>query len=1375
MAIDLSALTTREALSAIYIGYFDRAADPEGMQFWEGIVANTSFDLVAITSDFAGQSETISEHSFFADPNAASASAFITSLYQNLFNRDPDEDGLVFWSNALTDAVNGVEGAITVGQIITSVIEGAQDVEGGTQDRTTILNKISVAVDWTTSAEAVEDFNFNDAARDSAGTIIDPVDATDSTVEAATSTIDSFFALGGGGNPLPEGSVFRTEVGFDKLTGTDGDDTFIADLQANDLGGVVNTFASGDVLEGGIGTDTLDVTLISETFNSVGGIQPVRANTNSIENVFLQVQAITAQGSSTPTGASLIDAENMTGVRQWWNDGSRSNLQVEDIQSLPANTTFGLRDTDADASSAFYFDANAVAGVADTDSLLTVTIAELDGGVVDDVAELANIEVNSLSFTYEGADFTLATDDISAAETWEELESAFTAALAAEGALAGLTLTHAGNGVFTFEDPDNGVFAATPNALDASFVNIDVRNRVEVGANTTVDVVQTDLVLDNVGSGGFGGGVNIGAMAGNAGIDQINAVVQSDSIVSTIRSVNLNDIGTEEFLNTLNITGDGDLTIGQNTRLSNNESSFVDDRVAQIALPGTSGADMNFNFFTGGGAENFLSGIVDVQTLDASGLNGSLTAAASITEGVFNTILDDATDVETFTYTLTDNDDNFTLYVDDAASTIGNGAGNNLDDVSGDALFALEVNLGAGDDRLNLSAANNGLGAGGANGGGSQFGAGGLTTKSSTTIDGGEGTDILELVTSVTGQTTVPGGTSAFAGFSNIEQVVIGGTGNNRFDFVNGNMPGVESVKIGTAGNASTTLEQLNEDDQVLVSGEAQSIVDGNNDGNQTFNLISLNGFQDVDGQSGVDVDLENTARTSGDLFINRLAVADDAANPDGGTVENEISGLNISSDLAEGLTSRTQENFIDDVVGADVTNITLDGEVDLSIALGALAGGTGATAPMTVSGAALTGDLTLAVNVATTTMNNGTRDIFTGTAGENDVLELYGNVDATGPDGEEPTVTGFETVRLGNTFLSDIDGNTAADQYGTRDFSGALDFSAISGVDNILIEAVAPAGARLEDLTGDEMIMVNTDTILAGGQSVQGNLTFTSSASTATLDLTFDALTNDDALADTAMVYNEVRVGNYDAVNLNLDTVAANQAYTIDLNFLDSDEEGDAVGPVPASGTPAATGAYDVGTIDTETVTITGGNDANDTATITGITNAIDLVDFSGYAGSVSNLVVSQFASAASDNNITVATNTNGMTISFVDLTAGADEEVTIETIRFAGENATSDGDLTTTADQWIIQGFDVFDNTVPNTDPQGRDGVSKLDLTALGITQRGDLDIRNEADLAMDLNGDGDMTDYTVTANGTELFEIVLEDVAVVGETLADENFIF
>ena len=127
MSIDLTTLSTREVLSAVYIGYYNRAADAAGVQFWEKVISDTSLDLVAVATDFSTQSETQAVHPFFADPTSSTPSTFITSLYQNLFNRDPDAAGLEFWSGQLQNAIDGVEGSFSVGEIIVKIIEIKRD------------------------------------------------------------------------------------------------------------------------------------------------------------------------------------------------------------------------------------------------------------------------------------------------------------------------------------------------------------------------------------------------------------------------------------------------------------------------------------------------------------------------------------------------------------------------------------------------------------------------------------------------------------------------------------------------------------------------------------------------------------------------------------------------------------------------------------------------------------------------------------------------------------------------------------------------------------------------------------------------------------------------------------------------------------------------------------------------------------------------------------------------------------------------------------------------------------------------------------------------------------------------------------------------
>ena len=349
MAIDLSALSTRQALTAIYIGYYDRAADPAGIQFWEQVVANTSLDLVAITSDFAGQAETQAVHPFFADPTTSSPATFITSLYQNLFNRDPDAAGLTFWSNALQDAIDGVEGAISVGQIITSVIEGAvDDSDAGTFDRTTILNKIEVGVDWTEAAEAADiDYTTNAEAQASAKSIIEGVTEDAATVTAAKATTDAFFDDGG---PVAEpGEQYFLTSSTDVMTGTDKDDDFMAYIQQNPFaGGVSNSLASSDRLDGGAGYDRLYAEIVNEFVGTSGIVSPdIQPRTTSIEEALFEARelfdsptigagiggAIDGGG----TGGQVVDAKWMFGIERIGSTFSDASLKIENLTTLASD------------------------------------------------------------------------------------------------------------------------------------------------------------------------------------------------------------------------------------------------------------------------------------------------------------------------------------------------------------------------------------------------------------------------------------------------------------------------------------------------------------------------------------------------------------------------------------------------------------------------------------------------------------------------------------------------------------------------------------------------------------------------------------------------------------------------------------------------------------------------------------------------------------------------------------------------------------------------------------------------------------------------------------------------------------------------------
>jgi hypothetical protein len=263
MPIDLSTLSPAKQIASLYIGYYDRAPDAEGLEFWVKQY-NDGMSLAAIAEEFSKQFETVSPdyagYSYFEAPSSASAEVFLSNVYVNLVGRAPDAEGLAFWKNLLENDPN-----YTPGRIILDMIGGAQS-----PDREKILNKIDVAHDWVSSAadegistpanpmfEAAADGTLtllDEAAYNSARSVLDGVDETQASVDAAKGATDAFVA--GYINEAPEAS--------DDVDSTNEDAAITIDVVANDTDvdgdaltiTSVGAAANGTVTDNGDGTVT---------------------------------------------------------------------------------------------------------------------------------------------------------------------------------------------------------------------------------------------------------------------------------------------------------------------------------------------------------------------------------------------------------------------------------------------------------------------------------------------------------------------------------------------------------------------------------------------------------------------------------------------------------------------------------------------------------------------------------------------------------------------------------------------------------------------------------------------------------------------------------------------------------------------------------------------------------------------------------------------------------------------------------------------------------------------------------------------------------------------------------------------------------------
>lgn len=141
-----------------YIAYYGRAADPAGLEFWAGRLDQANGNLSDIIENFGNSTEFEDNFSHLSEED------LINNLYQQLFNRDAEAEGLEFYTGILAN------GQKTLASIALDVLNGAQNT-----DASIIENKL----DW------VEDFSLRVKLQSKAfdDVALDSVKATLRTIE----------------------------------------------------------------------------------------------------------------------------------------------------------------------------------------------------------------------------------------------------------------------------------------------------------------------------------------------------------------------------------------------------------------------------------------------------------------------------------------------------------------------------------------------------------------------------------------------------------------------------------------------------------------------------------------------------------------------------------------------------------------------------------------------------------------------------------------------------------------------------------------------------------------------------------------------------------------------------------------------------------------------------------------------------------------------------------------------------------------------------------------------------------------------------------------------------------------------------------------
>lgn len=239
MAFDFFDQPIPRQLAAVYVAYFGRAADPEGRGFWRAeydrAVANekspqATLDNIAESFRLSAEAQTLFP---FLDPdNAATADendirAFVTDVFQNLFNREPDAEGLDFWTGEIQARLDA---GIKLGDLLIDIVSGAVDSSEG-QDATTIRNKVLAADAYTDELAGTPAAFDMDDARALAGRM------TGNVGEGDAQAAGRDLASGGSGLALRDDDVTVDEDGQVRFPPLDNDAILTGEPAAVSLGG----------------------------------------------------------------------------------------------------------------------------------------------------------------------------------------------------------------------------------------------------------------------------------------------------------------------------------------------------------------------------------------------------------------------------------------------------------------------------------------------------------------------------------------------------------------------------------------------------------------------------------------------------------------------------------------------------------------------------------------------------------------------------------------------------------------------------------------------------------------------------------------------------------------------------------------------------------------------------------------------------------------------------------------------------------------------------------------------------------------------------------------------------------------------------------
>ncbi len=702
----------------MFVGYYGRPPAKSGLDYYADLVDKAGGNLAVVIDDFFKSAES---QAFFAGKTVEQQ---VNQIFQNLFGRDALPAGLNYWTNLINN------GTVALSQAAYTIAFNAAAADVAVRDA-----KVASAKAWVAGLDTTNEILVygTDSGRSAGRDFLKNVNTSTPATQAAVDAALKVMVDGGTTNP---GQTFTLTTGLDNVAGTVGNDVFQGSINQPNLLGETSTLNSGDIIKGGTGTDTLNVSVINV---------PVAAPIVQMDSV--EVVNIRNIGTVVPLSAAA-----WTGVQQIWNDRSLlpgAPVIVTDVQN---DLTVGIRGGNGVVGGArVQFDQSVYAAGGTAKVALSDAGRELNGVITNSFVALGSNgaagRVNALTIDASGKNYVAL--------------ASFGAALAG-GAKGVETLTVTGSGslnVATGSSLSGGTLvnelttvnaSANTGGLTIELANADVK--VTGGSGADVITLSNGAALTNKAGVDLGAGNDSLLSNGSAGVGT-SAVLNGGDGVDTIASL-LMEVGNRDNIKNfevMDLAGDNRIidaslftsssfqslavsaALGGNVTVTKLAGTALNVDVSAVAGPGVLTASLaggatgttdklNVNFDAKGTGAASLNAIVttgtDTAAINSGGVKGvDVNGIGSVTDTLNTMSSITITGANDFgLYDVTTNAAATTASADVASSLTmidGSAATGNLaitagfaDAIAATGFFttynALTIKTGTGDDVVNI-------------------------------------------------------------------------------------------------------------------------------------------------------------------------------------------------------------------------------------------------------------------------------------------------------------------------------------------------------------------------------------------------------------------------------------------------------------------------------------------------------------------------------------------------------------------------------------------------------------------------------------------------------------------------------------------------